>query len=98
MIFTETEKKILAGLRRELAGRTTIVVSHRISTMAIADTIVVLDDGRIVERGTHAELLALNGLYAQLARRQQLVEEIEGADAPADGAADSPEDPRKGPS
>lgn len=53
-----------------MAGRTSIVIAHRLSTILAADTILVLDRGQIVERGTHAELLALNGLYAQLYETQ----------------------------
>jgi len=80
-VDTETEERILKGLRTELAGRTAIVVSHRISTVAMADQIIVLTEGRIVEQGTHGELIERGGLYADLARRQQLIEEIERANS-----------------
>jgi len=57
-------------LKRVMAGRTSIVIAHRLSTILAADLILVMDRGKIVERGTHAELLALNGLYAQLHETQ----------------------------
>lgn len=58
------------ALKRVMAGRTSIVIAHRLSTILAADLILVMDRGRIVERGTHAELLAMNGLYAQLYETQ----------------------------
>lgn len=76
-VDTSTEEAILKGLRGYARGRTTIIVSHRVSAVASADRILVLDDGRLVETGRHAELLARRGVYAQLLERQLLAEEIE---------------------
>jgi ATP-binding cassette subfamily B protein len=75
-VDTQTEEAILDGLRGEMRRRTTLLVSHRVSTVRDADLILVLDHGRIVERGRHDELLALGGHYAALHRAQQLEEEI----------------------
>jgi ATP-binding cassette subfamily B multidrug efflux pump len=76
-VDTNTEARILAGLRDALAGRTSIIVSHRLVAVRDADMILVLDGGRIVERGTHSELLAAGGRYWELLRRQQMEEELE---------------------
>lgn len=68
---THTEREIQANLREVRAGRTTLVIAHRLSTVIDADTILVLDDGQIIERGRHPELLAQGGAYAALWHRQQ---------------------------
>lgn len=69
-VDTRTEEAILSSMRDILKGRAGIVIAHRISTIKNADKIVVLDDGRIVEQGTHAGLLAKKGYYARLYRLQ----------------------------
>lgn len=75
-VDTATEERILRALREIRKGRTALIVSHRVSSVKDADTIIVLDDGRIVERGTHDALVARDGYYAALYRRQTLEEEI----------------------
>ena len=78
-VDTQTEERILGGLRGIMEGRTTILISHRTSTVRGADQIVVLIDGAIAERGTHDELLARGGYYADLYQKQLLEEELERA-------------------
>jgi ATP-binding cassette subfamily B protein len=75
-VDTQTEDKILNHLREVMQGRTTIFISHRVSTVRNADRIAVLHSGRIVELGTHDELLALNGYYTDLYNKQLLEEEL----------------------
>ena len=75
-VDTYTEEKILSGLREVMHGRTTVFISHRISTARNADRIAVLVNGRIAEYGTHDELIARNGYYTSLAEKQQLEEEL----------------------
>ena len=75
-VDTRTEEKILAQLRQVMRQRTTILIAHRISTVKDADQIVVLDEGKIAERGRHDELLARQGIYADMYRRQHLSQEL----------------------
>jgi ATP-binding cassette, subfamily B, multidrug efflux pump len=79
-VDTATEARILDALRAHTAGRTTVVISHRVSAVHHADEILVLADGRVAERGTHADLVALGGEYAEVYRRQQLEAVIEESD------------------
>jgi ATP-binding cassette, subfamily B, multidrug efflux pump len=76
-VDTYTEERILEHLKRVMEGRTTIFISHRVSTVRNADQIAVLSGGRIVELGKHEDLLALNGYYAELYNKQLLEEELE---------------------
>jgi ATP-binding cassette, subfamily B, multidrug efflux pump len=75
-VDSHTEAEILRGLREVLAERTSVVVSHRVSAVMGADLILVLDDGKIVERGSHERLLEIDGVYAKLLRRQLLAEQV----------------------
>jgi len=76
-VDTYTEEKILRHLTEVMAGRTTLLISHRVSTIRNADEIVVLHEGEIMERGTHEQLLALNGYYTELYNKQLIEEELE---------------------
>ena len=85
-VDAETERRIQTELSNVFAGRTVVVVASRINSVQGLDQIVVLDEGRIVERGRHADLLARGGLYARLAAEQEEEEKRGGA---APGALDS---------
>lgn len=76
-IDTQTQAEILAGLRQVLANRTSIIISQRISTVKAADDIIVLDDGRIIEQGTHQQLLTQGGVYSRMYRRELLSQELD---------------------
>jgi len=76
-VDTETERRILHELRGVMRERTSILIAHRISTVMDADLIIVVDEGRVVELGDHQALLARDGFYADLFRRQRLAEELE---------------------
>jgi ATP-binding cassette subfamily B multidrug efflux pump len=89
-VDTQTERRILHGLRDVLKGRTSLIVSHRVTAVMDADLILVLDDGAIVERGTHQELIGAGGVYAGLLRRQLLEEELKGGEAETDALAVTP--------
>jgi ATP-binding cassette, subfamily B, multidrug efflux pump len=88
-VDTHTEAEILAGLREVMRERTSIVVSHRVSAVMDADQILVLDEGRVAERGTHSQLLAQKGVYATLQHRQLLSERLEGDTILADGSGET---------
>lgn len=74
-VDTETEEKILSNLKKYESKRTTLIVSHRISSLRNADKLILLEEGRKTEEGTHAELLALNGNYATIYHKQMAEEE-----------------------
>jgi ATP-binding cassette subfamily B protein len=82
-VDTQTEDRIIRELKDVMKGKTSIVIAHRISTVKEADIIIYLDHGRITEQGTHAELLALNGAYASLYKKQLLEEAQEGQSSTA---------------
>ena len=77
-VDAHTEQSILASLKSEMSGRTAIIVAHRLSAVENCDEILYMENGSVAERGTHAELVALNGKYAEMLRMQQKEEENNG--------------------
>ena len=89
----ESERVVQAALERLMAGRTTIVIAHRLATVQKADRIVVMDAGRVVAEGTHRALMARGGLYARLAKLQfddGRARDAAGGEAPAEAVGDAP--------
>jgi ATP-binding cassette subfamily B protein len=78
-VDSETERRILGHLREAFPDRTRVVISHRLSTVRVADTIVVLEDGRIVETGSHEDLLARGGVYAEMFEEQRVEDQLEAS-------------------
>jgi ATP-binding cassette, subfamily B, multidrug efflux pump len=79
-VDTHTEAEILRALKAVFAGRTALIISHRVTAVMNADVILVIDKGKIVDRGTHAQLVEQRGLYSSLLRRQLLEEELDSDD------------------
>ncbi|MFM7901855.1 MAG: ATP-binding cassette domain-containing protein, partial [Bacteroidota bacterium] len=77
-VDTITEERILDSLERNLKGKTSILISHRISTVMSADDILVLDQGQIIEHGTHTELMNRRGFYFEMFERQRIEESLKG--------------------
>ncbi len=78
-VDTATEEEILSGLKKFMHGKTSILISHRVSTVKWADQILVLEEGRLVEQGTHRQLIARGGIYAGMAARQALSDQIDSS-------------------
>lgn len=76
-VDTETEERIIESLHGALEGRTAVIIAHRMSAVMHCDEIIVLDEGKIVERGTHDQLMAIGGLYADICEKQQLADAVE---------------------
>lgn len=76
-VDTNTENNILNSLKRIMQGRTTIIISHRVSSAKLANKIIVLDDGRVIEQGTHESLISQNGFYKELFEKQMQADEVE---------------------
>lgn len=77
-VDAETEEKILENFHAFLEGRTALIISHRVTSVSAADEILVLEDGRVAERGHHEQLIARNGIYAQIFQEQRFATELEG--------------------
>jgi ATP-binding cassette subfamily B protein len=92
-VDAHTEREILDELREFMKGRTCIVISHRMSAVRDCDRIVVLEEGRVAENGSHAELIARRGLYARMCERQQILEQLGEDEIVPPRAAPGPEEP-----
>jgi ABC-type multidrug transport system fused ATPase/permease subunit len=86
-VDAETEKRILKALFKERKGKTTIIISHRVSTLQNTDKVIVLEKGKVSESGSPAELIKQGGFYAQMAELQQLDNQVRPAAAPLSGEA-----------
>jgi ATP-binding cassette subfamily B multidrug efflux pump len=91
-VDARTEAAILVAIERQASRRTVILVTHRIAAASRCDRVVVLDEGRVVEQGTHDELVRSGGIYAAFAEEQQMARELEELDAPATLGASIPPD------
>jgi ATP-binding cassette subfamily B protein len=89
-IDPETEHVILSAMDHAIAGRTTFIIANRISTLRRADIIVVLQDGAIVQHGSHAELMTQDGVYQAVAKLQLLHDAQEGLEGPIEDEEESP--------
>jgi ATP-binding cassette subfamily B protein len=85
-VDTRTEEAVLEGLRAFMERRTSLIIAHRLSTTRSAERVIVLDRGRVVEQGTHAELLQRGGLYTRIYRRQLIAQELDLEDEERDGS------------
>jgi ATP-binding cassette subfamily B protein len=79
-VDTKTENTILNSLKKIMEGRTTIIISHRVSSAKLANKIIVLDEGEIIEEGTHETLIAQRGVYFDLYEKQTQADEVEAED------------------
>jgi ATP-binding cassette subfamily B multidrug efflux pump len=83
-VDAKTERSILEAIERQAAARTVLLITHRVSAAARCDRVIVLDEGRVVEQGTHEELRRAGGIYAAFALEQQMATELEEIPAPSE--------------
>jgi ATP-binding cassette subfamily B protein len=94
-VDAKTEAAILEAIERQAAERTVLLVTHRIAAASRCDRVVVLDEGRVVERGTHEQLVAAGGIYAAFAEEQQMARELEEIEVPSIPAVAGQTDPAR---